>query len=270
MRKTFVSVFVACAALAGAPDARFLRVGVVVAQAQSPVDLGTISRIKQEALTNSQVMDHVGWMSDVYGPRLTGTPQMEEASKWAMKRFTEWGLANVHQERFAFGQGWKVERFSAHLVEPQVQPIIGFPRTYSPSTKGAVTADVVRVDIRTEADLARYAGKLRGKIVLPQDRLDRSRLNLSSLVVESRSPKITSTVSFARYSTMRLPISTVFSMGKSSTPLIVVFFAFIRSPVRGLRTQRASRTRFSNEPNPVMATFSPRATSRAAGSCSRR
>jgi hypothetical protein len=154
MKVKAVAVFLACAAVA--------------AQAQPSVDLGTISRIKQEALTNSQVMDHVSWMSDVYGPRLSGTPQMEEASKWAMKRLTEWGLANVHQERFAFGQGWKVERFSAHLVEPQVQPIIGFPRTYSPSTKGAVTADVMRVDIRSEADFARYTGKLRGKIVLPQ------------------------------------------------------------------------------------------------------
>jgi hypothetical protein len=41
-----------------------------------------------------------------------------------------------------------------------------------------------------------------------------------------------------------------------------VFLAWIRSPVRGLRTVRASRTRFSKEPNPVIATFSPRATSR--------
>ena len=155
MTRKAVVVLLACAAAAAV-------------QAQSPVDLGTISRIKHEALTNSQAMDHVGWMSDLYGPRLTGTPQMEEASKWAMKKFTEWGLANVHQERFAFGQGWKVERFSAHLVEPQVQPMIGFPRTYSPSTKGAVTGDVARVDIRSEADFAKYAGKLRGKIVLPQ------------------------------------------------------------------------------------------------------
>ena len=141
---------------------------IAVVDAQSPVDLGTISRIKQEALTSSQAMDHVSWMSDVYGPRVSGTPQFQQASEWAMKRFTEWGLANVHQERFAFGQGWKVERFSAHLIEPQVQPIIGFPRSYSPSTQGAVTADVIRVDIGSEADFAKYAGKLRGKIVLPQ------------------------------------------------------------------------------------------------------
>ena len=46
---------------------------VLAAQAQAPVDLGAISRIKQEALSKSQVMDHVGWMSDVYGPRVTGS-----------------------------------------------------------------------------------------------------------------------------------------------------------------------------------------------------
>jgi len=136
--------------------------------AQSPVDLGTISRIKQEALTRSQVMDHVSWMSDVYGPRVTGTPNYERAAEWATKRLTEWGLANVHLERFAFGQGWRVERFSANIVSPEPQPIIGYPRTYSASTKGTIVGDVVRVDIRSEADFAKYRGTLKDKIVLPQ------------------------------------------------------------------------------------------------------
>jgi carboxypeptidase Q len=152
--RTLTALFVACAALA--------------VQAQSPVDLGTISRIKQEALTRSQVMDHVGWMADVYGPRVTGTPNFAQAADWAVKRMTEWGLSNVRQERFAFGQGWRVERFSAHLIAPVPQPIIGFPRTYSPSTKGAISGDVIRVDLQTEADLARYKGQLKDKIVLPQ------------------------------------------------------------------------------------------------------
>jgi carboxypeptidase Q len=148
--------------------AAFVAFAAVAVQAQSPVDLGTVSRIKQEALTRSQAMDHAGWMSDVYGPRNTGTPNFQRASDWAMKRFNEWGLANVHQERFPFGQGWRVERFAAHILSPEPQPIIGFPRTYSPSTTGAVTGEVVRVDIRTDADLAKYKGQLRGKIVLPQ------------------------------------------------------------------------------------------------------
>ncbi len=150
------------------PVVALITLVTALAHAQSPIDLGAVARIKDEALTNSQVMDHVSWMSDVYGPRLSGTPQLQQASEWAMKRFKEWGLSNVHQERFPLGQGWRVERFSAHLVEPQIQPIIGYPREYSPSTKGPVTAEVVRVDLDSEADFAKYAGKLRGKIVLPQ------------------------------------------------------------------------------------------------------
>src|SRR5262245_60954296 len=137
-------------------------------QAQVPVDLAVVARIKQEALTRSQVMDHLGWMSDVYGPRITGTPNYQRAADWAVKRLNEFGLANVHQERFAFGQGWRVERFSAHIVSPEPQPIIGFPRTYSPSTKGTIAGDVVRVEIRSDADFAKYKGQLKDKIVLPQ------------------------------------------------------------------------------------------------------
>ena len=145
-----------------------LSAACAVAGAQSAVDRATIARLKEEALTRSQAMDHVSWLSDVYGPRVTGTPNLTRASEWVMKRLAEWGLTNVRQERFAFGQGWRVERFSAHLVTPSPQPIIGFPRTYSPSTRGSITADVVRVDIRSEADFAKYRGALRDKIVLPQ------------------------------------------------------------------------------------------------------
>lgn len=154
MRSAFI-MFVSAAIVAGL-------------SAQAPIDLGTVSRIKQEALTRSQAMEHVIWLSDVYGPRVTGTPNFARASDWAMKRLTEWGLANVHQERFAFGQGWRVERFSAHLIAPEPMPLIGYPRANSPSTPGTITGDAVRVDIRNEADMAKYRGTLKGKIVLPQ------------------------------------------------------------------------------------------------------
>jgi carboxypeptidase Q len=132
------------------------------------LDFAMLGRIRDEGLARSQVMDHISWLSDVYGPRLTGSPAIRQASEWAMKKFTEWGLANVHQERWAFGKGWSLVRFSAHLVEPQVQPIIGFPHEWSSGTKGPITAEVVRVQIATEADFAKYRGTLAGKIVLTQ------------------------------------------------------------------------------------------------------
>jgi carboxypeptidase Q len=144
--------------------------GLTVA-AQAPprgLDLGTIGQIRTEAIQRSQAMDHAWWLSEVYGPRATGTPAFERASEWAMKRFTEWGLQNVHQERFPFGQGWTIDRFSVHLVEPQTQVIVGQPRWNSPSTKGPVLSDVVYLQARSSADLAKFKGQLRGKIVVTQ------------------------------------------------------------------------------------------------------
>jgi hypothetical protein len=132
------------------------------------LDYAMLGRIRDEGLSRSQVMDHISWLSDVYGPRVTATPALQQASEWAMKKFNEWGLANVHQERWAFGKGWSLVRFSAHLVEPQIQPLIGFPQEWSAGTKGPVTADVVRAQIASEADFATFHGKLAGKIVLSQ------------------------------------------------------------------------------------------------------
>ena len=142
---------------------------IALASAQTDtLDYVTLGRIRDEGLSRSQVMDHISWLSDVYGPRLTGSPAIQQASEWAMKKFVEWGLANVHQERWKLGKGWSLERFSAQLVAPQAQPLIGYPHEWSSGTKGPITADVVRTAIASEADFARYHGTLAGKIVLTQ------------------------------------------------------------------------------------------------------
>src|SRR5213593_2776361 len=85
------------------------------------LDYATIGRIRDEGLSRSQVMDHVSWLSDVYGPRLTGSPAIQQASEWAMKKFGEWGLANAHQERWAFGNGWSLVKLNVTMIEPQIQ-----------------------------------------------------------------------------------------------------------------------------------------------------
>jgi hypothetical protein len=144
---------------------------VAIPGAQAPaekLDLAMIARIKDEGMARSQVMDHISWLSDVYGPRLTGGPGIKQAADWALKKFAEWGLANGHLETFPFGKGWSLVRFSAHLVEPQVEPLIGFPGSWSSGTRGAVVADVVRVQATTEAELEKYRGTLKGKVVLTQ------------------------------------------------------------------------------------------------------
>jgi hypothetical protein len=136
--------------------------------ASEQLDYAMIAKIRDEGLNRSQVMDHISWLSDVYGPRLTGSPTIKQASDWAQKKFKEWGLANIHEEQFPFGKGWSLVRFHAHMTEPQVSPLIGYPKSWTPGTPGTVNADVVYAPIRAEADFEKYRGKLRGKVVLVQ------------------------------------------------------------------------------------------------------
>jgi hypothetical protein len=142
----------------------------LVAQTASSekLDYATLQRIKEEGLQRSQAMDHISWIADVYGPRLTGGPGIRQAADWTKRKFGEWNLANIHEESWAFGKGWELVRFYAHMTEPQIMPIIGLPKSWTPSTNGTVQADVVLAPISTAADFDKYKGKLQGKIVLTQ------------------------------------------------------------------------------------------------------
>jgi carboxypeptidase Q len=136
------------------------------APAQEKADLGAIWKIKDEGLNRSQVMEILSYLTDVHGPRLTGSPNMRQAQSYAQNKFREWGLENVHTEKFQFGRGWTLKKFSAHMVEPTYSPLIGFPKAWTPGTNGVVRAEAIRVDITTEADLDKYRGKLKGRFVL--------------------------------------------------------------------------------------------------------
>src|SRR5205085_5868053 len=65
-----------------------------------------------------------------------------------------------------FGRGWTLKRFSAQVVSPQCIPLIAYPKAWSPGLKKPIEADLVYVDAKTEADLEKYRGKLKGVIVL--------------------------------------------------------------------------------------------------------
>jgi carboxypeptidase Q len=100
------------------------------------IDLGMLSAIRSEELNHSQVMDHAGWIADVFGPRVTGFENLDQAGQWAQERMRSWGLVNVHEERFSFGKGWSLQHFDASMVEPNYQPLIGFPKSFTPGTRG--------------------------------------------------------------------------------------------------------------------------------------
>jgi hypothetical protein len=138
----------------------------LVATAQEKVDLNTIYLIKQEAIQNGQVMDHAWWLTDAIGPRLTSSPGYKASTEWVIKTLKGWGIDARTEKWGSFGKSWRNLRFAAHLIEPSYQPIIGFAMPWTPSTEGAVTGEPVYAPIRTESDMARWKGKLKGKIVL--------------------------------------------------------------------------------------------------------
>lgn len=126
-----------------------------------------IDKIRDEGLNRSQVMETLSYLVDVIGPRLTNSPGMKRANEWTRDTMTKWGLKNAKLESWGpFGRGWTLKQFSASVQSPEYFPVIAYPKAWSPSTKGAVTGDVVLFDAKTEEDLAKYKGKLRGKIVL--------------------------------------------------------------------------------------------------------
>jgi hypothetical protein len=133
---------------------------------QEKVDTAAIAKIKEEGMYRSKVMESLSWLTDVYGPRLTGSPEFKEAADWAKKKLEELGLQNVAIESWKFGKGWSLKSFSAQMIEPRVQPLIAYPKAWSPSTKGTVRGNAVYLDVKTEADLQEYKGKLKGAIVL--------------------------------------------------------------------------------------------------------
>ena len=157
MSKRLVAVLLACVAVAS-----------LAAQSPEKVDSAAIAKIRAEGLERSQVAETMFWLTDRYGPRLTGSPYFEEAGDWAVKELQKYGVQNVRKERWKYGRGWTLVNFHATMTEPRVMPITGAVKAWSPGTSGTVVADVVRVDIANEADAQKYKGQLKGKIVLTQ------------------------------------------------------------------------------------------------------
>ncbi|HYL85273.1 MAG TPA: M20/M25/M40 family metallo-hydrolase [Candidatus Angelobacter sp.] len=137
------------------------------AQAPSAVDLAAIYQIKDEGFNHSQVMDIMSYLTDVYGPRLTNSPNIKQAAEWTTGKMKEWQLSNVHLEPWGpFGKGWSNERFSLQAISPRPFPLIAYAQAWTPGTNGVVTAEAVWAPIQKEEDFDKYRGKLKGKFVL--------------------------------------------------------------------------------------------------------
>ena len=145
----------------------FLSIPFLFAQEKKKEEEKRIEQIfRKHGLEESQVMEIASWLTDVYGPRLTGSPMLDKATDWAVKELKKMGMKNVHLEEWGpFGRGWELQHFEMSASAPNYFPIIAYPKAWSPSTSGLVEGEVIYLDAGSEEELAKYKGKLAGKFV---------------------------------------------------------------------------------------------------------
>jgi carboxypeptidase Q len=150
---------------------------------QNDKDLTVVHRIKVEAFDHSKVMDHLANLSDLYGPRLTASPEWEQAAAWAMDELKGYGLANVHEEKWGpFGRSWSIESYTIDMLTPRYSHLVAAPLAWSSPTHGMQMGEVLYAPFKVDhwyelkknrEELSHYEdrwrGKLKGKMVLFTD-----------------------------------------------------------------------------------------------------
>jgi hypothetical protein len=146
----------------GAVAASGVALFVTLTVSAQEIDSAGIEKIKDEGMNRSHVMEIASYLTDVYGPRLSGSPGIKAAGDWAVGRMKEWGLTGVALEpwenRRGFDRGWSNDKFYLAAVAPQPFTINGTPTAWTPGTEGLVRGEVVCVIGTTEADLAQFKG----------------------------------------------------------------------------------------------------------------
>ena len=188
MNKIFFRLAIATLALLIAffPD-------VVYSQKSDIPDSVLFAKIKEEGLNNSKIMGTISIFTEVCGPRLTNSSGFKKAADYAKTTLESYGLQKVFFDYWGeeFGRGWELNKFSLQSIEPYYSSIISFPKAWSPAIKGTAKAEAIYLDVKTKDDLTKYAGKLKGKIILfnspvtvkPGFVPDATRLEDSSLLV---------------------------------------------------------------------------------------
>ena len=160
----------------------FLVISLVLLPALAPANFAQnadrddeiLARIRKEGMEHSQILKTMHMLTDVYGPRLTGSPNHKRAAEWAIKQMTEWGFENGHLEPWNFGHpGWLNERLSAHIISPVKDSLVCEVLAWTPSTRGPVKASVTQIILperptqeQFNAFIAREKTRVRGRIVL--------------------------------------------------------------------------------------------------------
>jgi hypothetical protein len=142
--------------------------------AQTSGDNDLLDRIRKEEANNSQIMKTEHMLTDVYGPRLTGSPNHRHAAEWAVRQMAEWGLQNAHLEAWDYGHpGWLNERLTAHIISPVKDALTCKVLAWTPGTRGVVRAKAYQLILperptqeQLTAFLEKEKEKVRGRIVM--------------------------------------------------------------------------------------------------------
>ncbi len=141
--------------------------------ADEAIDYEALAKIRAEGMQNSQVMELASWLTDVYGPRLSGSQNIQKAGEWAVAEMKSWGLQNVAlepwEDQTRFPRGWQNEKFYLAAVSPQAFPMTAMSRGWTPGTNGLIRGEAVLVTSTDGAEVMKLAGTLKGKFVLTQE-----------------------------------------------------------------------------------------------------
>src|SRR6185295_15711137 len=121
----------------------FILPTLAIGQKQETLDTLILSKIKDESLNRSQVMNILSMITDVYGPRLTNSPGYKKAAAYAKSTLESWGIQNVQYDYWPedFGRGWHLKKFSLQSLEPVYFPVIAYPSAWTPGIKGPLQTD---------------------------------------------------------------------------------------------------------------------------------
>jgi hypothetical protein len=135
----------------------------VGATAAAELDTKIIAAAKE----NSQVMANLTYLSDMIGPRVTGSPALKRANAWTAEKMKEYGLTNVRLEAWSIPEGWERGHATGRIVEPDNGRVLSLASyAWYPGTSGKVKGDVVYLRAKTVEELDLYKGKLKNAIVL--------------------------------------------------------------------------------------------------------
>ncbi|HKF23176.1 MAG TPA: M20/M25/M40 family metallo-hydrolase [Candidatus Angelobacter sp.] len=143
-------------------------IGQIPLSAQSAADPDINKKIRQEEMDHSQIMHTMHFLTDVYGPRLTGSPNHKAAADWAIQQMTSWGFENAHLEPWDFGHpGWMNERASGYVLSPIHDQLTFRVLAWTPGTRGTVKGEVFQLippEKPTAEKLTAYLDSVKDKV----------------------------------------------------------------------------------------------------------